>query len=69
MDGDSPLPTSNVTRAGITGKVPKALKRVRAGKAKRVRLSSDKRRHVKQLSKQGLISSSAASSHGLQGKK
>lgn len=64
------LPQSNVTRAGITGKVPKTLRRARAGKGKRVRLSSDKRHHVKQLAKQGLISSRAASSHGLaQGKK
>lgn len=66
---DNALPAPNVTRAGITGKVPKTMRRTRVGKPKRVKLSSDKRHHVKQLAKQGLISARAASSHGLQGKR
>jgi hypothetical protein len=69
MDDASDLPQSNVTHAGITGKVPKIRVRGSRGKRKAVKLSPDKRHHAKQLAKQGLISGRAAASHGLQGKK
>lgn len=66
----APLPTSNVTHANITGKVVRVQVRPRrSGKGRRVKLSSDQRSHVKTLAKQGRISSRAATSHGLQGKK
>jgi len=62
------LPASNVTRAGITGKVPKAKTRGRRT-AKGRRLSSDQRSHARHLQKAGQISPRAAASHGLAGKK
>lgn len=64
------LPHSNITHANITGKVVKVRVRGRrAGKGKAVRLSPDRRSHVKQLQQRGQISARAATSHGLQGKK
>jgi hypothetical protein len=66
---DNALPVSNVSHANITGKVPQKITKRRGGKRKAVKLSSDQRRHVKQLTKSGQISPRAAASHGLAGKK
>jgi hypothetical protein len=65
------LPTSNVTHANITGKVPDGAKPklLRNRKGKAVRLSSDRKSHVRQLQARGQISPRAAASHGLAGKK
>ncbi len=64
------LPTSNVTHANITGKVPQTkIKRRNARKgrrnAKSVSLESHRKSHVNQLKKQAVISPSAATKHGL----
>lgn len=71
QSGALPVSSSNQTHANITGKVPDAAKphRGRMRKGKGVRLSSDQRSHVRQLTARGQISPRAAASHGLQGKK
>lgn len=63
----SDLPAPNVTRANITGKVPDAAKprHGRPGARKSVRMSGDKRKHVSQLKKGGIISNTAAAKSGL----
>lgn len=70
QSGTLPLPDSHVTRANITGKVLRVHSGgKRLGKGKPVRLSADKRAHVKTLRKRGQISDRAAASNGLQARK
>ncbi len=69
MDDDlapppDPIAQSNLTRAGIIGKVAKRHIGTRK-KRKPVKMSSDKRHHVKSLMKRGMISPRAASFNGL----
>jgi len=63
-DSGSDLPTSNVTRANITGKVPEWAK-PKAGRGRKAKLSADHRGHAKQLARRGMISPKAAASAGL----
>jgi hypothetical protein len=66
--GDAnPASSSNLTRAGITGKVPDFAKpRGHKGrKGKGVRMAGHRRAHAKQLMKAGAISPKAAASTGL----
>lgn len=60
-------PSVGLTRAGVTGKVPAIFKRGRGKRkpGKTAKLSADKRRHVRQLQKQGVISPRAAAQNGL----
>lgn len=60
------LPAPNTTRANITGKVPDAAK-PRHGRSSRGgrKLSGDKRKHVSQLKKGGIISNTAAAKAGI----
>lgn len=64
QSGTDDLGQSNLSRAGVTGKVPQTRIR-KVGKRKPVKMSSDKRRHVNSLMKRGSISSKAAASTGL----
>jgi hypothetical protein len=60
----SDIPQSNLTSAGVSGKVPKT--RINRGpKRKPRKMSSAGKRHVKSLMKRGSISSKAASFSGL----
>ena len=64
---DTPLPQSNVTHANITGKVLRhAVGKMRRRKG--VKLSADKRHHVKGLMKRGAVSARAAVQSGLAAK-
>lgn len=55
---------ANLTRAGVTGKVPqRAIRPRRAGK--KVKMASHQKRHVGQLQKHGQISAKAAAQTGL----
>lgn len=64
QSGADDLGQSNLSRAGVTGKVPQTRIR-KAGKRKPVKMSSESRHHVKSLMKRGSISSKAAASTGL----
>lgn len=66
MPDQDAAPAAGLTRAGVTGKVPAIFKRGGKRKAgKPAKLSADKRHHVRQLQKQGVISPRAAAQNGL----
>ncbi len=67
-DDAQPAPSAvpNLTRAGVTGKVPAIFKRGARRKAgKGVKLSADSKRHARSLQKQGVISPRAAMANGI----
>lgn len=72
MSDDENAPAVGLTHANVTGKVPAIFKRSvrhrRKGKGK-AKLSSDQKRNVGRLQRQGLISQRAAIQHGLPGGK
>lgn len=68
MDDAQPgdLPAPNLTRAGITGKVPDwARPKPARGRRGKVKLSKSGRKHVSHLQKAGHISARAAAQTGL----
>lgn len=70
MDADATEPESNnLTRAGVTGKVPRLRTRTRrGGRVRKLKMSSGKRTHTRHLMARGVISQSAAASNGIKGK-
>ena len=65
---ETPLPQSNVTHANITGKVLRHAIGKPPRRRKGVKLSADKRHHVRGLMKRGAISAKAAVQSGLAAK-
>ena len=63
---ETPPVSQTLTRANITGKVPVYAKSRRSPrKAGKIKMSPDRKQHVNQMKRSGLISPRAASSHGL----
>ena len=66
MADETNIYTDNLSRAGVTGKVPQAGARNAANaKAKPGKMTRDRKGHAKRLKKRGLISDKAAQGHGL----
>ena len=57
--------TDNLSRAGVTGKVPQAGARNAQSKGKPGKMTRARKGHAKRLKKRGLISERAATSNGL----
>lgn len=66
IQGMAPL-SANLTRANVTGKVPRHAKRSPRKLGKRVKMSSQQKRHVSNLQNRGVISTGAAARHGMTG--
>ena len=70
QSGVGELPTSNVTHANVTGKVLRIHSRGGGNRRhKPVKMSADKKKHVKSLIRRGAISPRAAVQNGLQGRR
>jgi len=65
-DDDTPnIYTDNLSRAGVTGKIPSANQRNAPHSRKSAKVSPSRKSHAKRLRKRGLISTEAATRNGL----